>query len=445
MEIAFRYGEKPIEFQLEPDGEYYYLASEVGRYLRLFRKELFKKYPNLWRRLVTPEEKEKLIQMGLASHVTAMNAMLLRTFEVNDILCGHDDRSMDSMTHLESSARDTQSSSSSTSVFGTSSVGTTGSGAAGSKPPGVGVATGTPSRTGSVSAGINGATNAGFSVTGSSATDFLSGTPKSKRENSGRWVGLGSAPNTSFHLDSVPCPTPISRLRTARQTSKAATFPFCLDDSDPLAFHDNARQTECLVPIRLDIECDGVKLRDCFTWNRNEQLITPEQFAEVLCDDLDINPITFVPAIVSAIKQQVDAHPVEDLLVGQTDTRVIIRLNIHVGNISLVDQFEWDMSERENSPEQFASRLCAELGLGGEFVTAVAYSIRGQLAWHQRIYAFSESPLPTVDVAFRNSNEADQWSPVVEVLTDAEMEKKIRDQDRNTRRMRRLANTQPAW
>lgn len=75
---------------------------------------------------------------------------------------------------------------------------------------------------------------------------------------------------------------------------------------------------------------------------------------------------------------------------GQTDCRVIIRLNIHVGNISLVDQFEWDMSEgaATNSPEQFATRLCAELGLGGEFVTAVAYSIRGQLAWHQRIYAF---------------------------------------------------------
>ncbi|KAG0410694.1 hypothetical protein HPB47_012178 [Ixodes persulcatus] len=64
------------------------------------------------------------------------------------------------------------------------------------------------------------------------------------------------------------------------------------------------------------------------------------------------------------------------------------QLNIHVGNISLVDQFEWDMSEKENSPEQFALKLCSELGLGGEFVTAIAYSIRGQLSWHQRTYAF---------------------------------------------------------
>lgn len=64
------------------------------------------------------------------------------------------------------------------------------------------------------------------------------------------------------------------------------------------------------------------------------------------------------------------------------------QLNIHVGNISLVDQFEWDMSERENSPEKFALKLCSELGLGGEFVTTIAYSIRGQLSWHQRTYAF---------------------------------------------------------
>lgn len=33
-----------------------------------------------------------------------------------------------------------------------------------------------------------------------------------------------------------------------------------------------------------------------------------------------------------------------------------------MGNISLVDQFEWDMSEPQNSPEEFATKLCAELG-----------------------------------------------------------------------------------
>ena len=45
----------------------------------------------------------------------------------------------------------------------------------------------------------------------------------------------------------------------------------------------------------------------------------------------------------------------------------------------------------------------------------------------------SETPLPTVEVVIRNQNEADTWSPFLELLTDQEMEKKIRDQDRNTR------------
>lgn len=113
------------------------------------------------------------------------------------------------------------------------------------------------------------------------------------------------------------------------------------------------------------------------------------------------------------------------------------------------------MGEKDNSPEQFAMKLCAELGLGGEFVTAIAYSIRGQLSWHQRTYAFryaycfiiefklyyicfiifviSEAPLSVVESPFRPPSDADQWSPFLETLTDAEMEKKIRDQDRNTR------------
>ncbi|CAG2183054.1 unnamed protein product, partial [Oppiella nova] len=142
------------------------------------------------------------------------------------------------------------------------------------------------------------------------------------------------------------------------------------------------------VPVRLDMEIEGHKLRDTFTWNKNEQTITPEQFAEVLCDDLDLPAIAFVPAISQSIRQQIDAFPTDNLLDDQMDQRVVLKLNIHVGNISLVDQFEWDMSEKDNTPEQFALKLCAELGLGGEFVTAIAYSIRGQLSWHQRTYAF---------------------------------------------------------
>lgn len=46
--------------------------------------------------------------------------------------------------------------------------------------------------------------------------------------------------------------------------------------------------------------------------------------------------------------------------------------------------------------------------------------------------------LPPIEVALRDPSELEEWGPMVQELTEAEMEKKMRDQDRNTRRMRRL-------
>uniref|UniRef100_A0A674EG77 SWI/SNF-related matrix-associated actin-dependent regulator of chromatin subfamily B member 1 n=1 Tax=Salmo trutta TaxID=8032 RepID=A0A674EG77_SALTR len=385
----------------------------------MFRGSLYKRYPSLWRRLATVEERKKIVASSHATSVT-----LLKASECEEIFEGNDEK------------------------YKAVSIST--------EPPA-----------------------------------YLR---EQKAKRNSQWVP--TLPNSSHHLDAVPCSTTINRNRMGRD--KKRTFPLCFDDHDPAVIHENASQAEVLVPIRLDMEIDGQKLRDAFTWNMNEKLMTPEMFAEILCDDLDLNPLAFVPAITSAIRQQIESYPTDSILDEQTDQRVIIKvgiytvthkqftaaigaqakgcisiiksmvchnitpihtvflkrvcvsqLNIHVGNISLVDQFEWDMSERENSPETFALMLCSELGLGGEFVTTIAYSIRGQLSWHQRTYAFradfSENPLPTVEIAIRNTGDADTWCPLLETLTDAEMEKKIRDQDRNTRRMRRLANTAPAW
>ncbi|KAG8238337.1 hypothetical protein J437_LFUL018622 [Ladona fulva] len=331
------YGDKPISFQVEENGEYYCIGSEVGNYLRLFRGSLYKKYPGMYRRSITNDERKKLVELGLSQHVLASSVSLLKASEVEDIIEGNDEKYKAVSVHS-------------------------------SEPP----------------------------------------VPREgKSRKSTPWVP--SLPNSS-HLDAVPQATPINRNRV--NNKKVRTFPF-FDDTDPSAIHENASQPELLVPIRLDMEIEGQKLRDTFTWNKNESLITPEQFAEVLCDDLDLNPLTFVPAIAQAIRQQIDGFPTDNVMDEQTDQRVIIKLNIHVGNTSLVDQVEWDMSERENNPETFAMKF--------------------------------EAPLATVEVPFRPPSEADQWAPFLETLTDAEMEKKIRDQDRNTRRMRRLANTTPGW
>lgn len=367
-ELPKTYGEKPLPFEFEGDNDKYYIGSEVGSYLRHFRGTLYKKYPSLWRRMITVEERKKLIQMGCSEQNLPTNITLVKASEVDDILSGNDEKYK--------------------------------------------------------------------AITVSNDTGF-SKIEKSKR---GTWA---QSLRPEQHLDAVPTPTPINR--NSRLIPKKRTFPLCFDDLEPGLIYENSNQQEVLVPVRVDLEIEGQKLRDTFTWNKNETLITPEVFAEILCDDLDLNPVAFIPAISQAIRQQLENHPSDNIIEENTDQRVVIKLNIHVGNVSLVDQFEWDMSEPQNSPEEFAKKLAAELGLGGEFVTSIAYSIRGQLAWHQKTYAVIESPLPTVDTIVRAPHEADQWCPFLETLTDAEMEKKIRDQDRNTRRMRRLANATPQW
>jgi SWI/SNF-related matrix-associated actin-dependent regulator of chromatin subfamily B protein 1 len=354
-------GKKPMRFQLEEGGEFYCIGSEVGLYLKSFRGHLYKKYPGLTRRTLAPEERKKLVDLGLGQYSTVSQVTLLRAEEVDEIIDGNEDKYK-------------------------------------------------------------------------RGPDDIRPTPtfkEPKPRQSTHHVSLGPPISYSIHLDPVPQATQINRPRGLK---KSRSFPLCFDDMDPQTVNENALQPEELVPIRLDLEIEGQKLRDTFTWNKNESLITPEEFGEILCRDLGLNPLTFTIPIANAIRQQVEGYPADGLL---SEQRVNLKLNIQIGNISLVDQIEWDLSEEINCPEKFAVKLCTELGLGGEFVTAIAYSIRGQLSWHKKAAGFGE---PVITTPYRHPSEADEWSPFLEKLTEAEMEKKLRDQDRHIRRMRRLAN-----
>lgn len=62
--------------------------------------------------------------------------------------------------------------------------------------------------------------------------------------------------------------------------------------------------------------------------------MTPEMFAEILCDDLDLNPLAFVPAIASAIRQQIESYPTDSILEDQADQRVIIKVRHHAARLS---------------------------------------------------------------------------------------------------------------
>ncbi|CAG8520111.1 13777_t:CDS:2 [Acaulospora morrowiae] len=201
----------------------------------------------------------------------------------------------------------------------------------------------------------------------------------------------------------------------------------------------NAEYEEVLIPIRLDIDLDTHKLRDTFTWNLNEKLVSPEHFAEILCHDLDIPAIEFLAPIADSIRKQIQEHySIMESNFPPEDSRITVNLDIHVGKLNLRDRFEWDLSS-DLTPEEFSKILVSDLGIGGEFVSVIAHSIHEQLLKHKKEIKPDDSdnerePLKTV---FRSFEDAEEWCPVLEILTSEELEKIRLDQERDIRRMRR--------
>ncbi|KAJ1036073.1 hypothetical protein NDA18_000219 [Ustilago nuda] len=75
-----------------------------------------------------------------------------------------------------------------------------------------------------------------------------------------------------------------------------------------------AGRNEILVPIKIDLEAEQYRIKDSFTWNMNEQLISPHHFAKLLLEDLDIPVEPYATQIMNLINQQIeDATGVADI------------------------------------------------------------------------------------------------------------------------------------
>ncbi|KAI8380463.1 hypothetical protein EDC96DRAFT_491109 [Choanephora cucurbitarum] len=200
---------------------------------------------------------------------------------------------------------------------------------------------------------------------------------------------------------------------------------------------------EVLVPVRLDIDVDSIKLRDRFLWNMNEQYLTPEKFAEMLCVDLQLSIHRFAQPIADSIRSQVlDFESFNQVKLPSEHTRVVIHLDLQVGKVNYRDQFEWEIKdENTNAPEVFSRQLAAELGIGGEYVSMISHAIREQLFKHKKQYAeelMIEGEIRgNLENAFRPIEEAKDWVPRMDMLSNDELEKLLIAQERNIRRMRR--------
>lgn len=236
--------------------------------------------------------------------------------------------------------------------------------------------------------------------------------------------------------------------------------------------NSQSEQLEELVPVRLDIEYDKIKLRDTFTWNLHDRVTPTEIFTENLVEDFKLPPETAGPLMLQInreIQEQLtDFYPhvfIEEDALDPTlpyhaykndEMRILIKLNITIGQHTLVDQFEWEINNPLNSPEEFARQMSRDLSLSGEFTTAIAHSIREQSQMFTKsLYitghpfdgrpvedadireSFLSSPLPSV---FRPAQSAKDFTPYLYELNEVELERTELSILREQRRQKRSVN-----
>lgn len=249
------------------------------------------------------------------------------------------------------------------------------------------------------------------------------------------------------------------------------------------------------------------RIKDTFLWNLHEALATPEEFAVGFVRDLDLpNPQAMTLALSNQIRQQLEEyagvalHPlfqstqlnsipalqpglsrdvsttpapptyavtpevtatkdpmVNDSLLNPDDAyRCMINLNINLQNKLYTDKFEWSLLHPPGVAEDFAKITCADLGLSGEWVGAVAHGIyeavlklkkevceSGGLVTGSSMGGYGNE----IDNQSANGTEAgwrydpeglgDEWEPKVETLSKEEIERREGDRERQIRRLRR--------
>ncbi|KAJ7617503.1 SNF5-domain-containing protein [Mycena polygramma] len=237
----------------------------------------------------------------------------------------------------------------------------------------------------------------------------------------------------------------------------------------PDAVEREATRRAALVPIRVEFETDTHRIRDCFVWNLNEQLIQPDTFAKIFCTDLDLPAIPWVETVTNQIRAQLEEHEAIARLELTNDDfaaegeeqvpecRVILSIDVQIANHHLLDHIEWDLLS-PLTPEGFAQTLCCELGLTGEAVPLIAHAIHEELLKHKKdavewgvvdgggmrdktglglgSVARGRGP-KALESVWRDWQEADEFRTRFEVLTAEEVERREVERERASRRLRR--------
>ena len=236
---------------------------------------------------------------------------------------------------------------------------------------------------------------------------------------------------------------------------------------------NQADQLEELVPIRLDIEHDKIKLRDTFTWNLHDRVTPTEIFTEMLVEDFQIPPeyqrFLFEHVHQKMQEQITDYYPhvfIEEepldphlpyFAYKNDEMRILIKLNITIGPHTLVDQFEWEINNPLNNPEEFARQMSRDMSLSGEFTSAIAHQIREQSQMYTKSlyilgHPFDGRPIEDADVrdaflpsplvsVFRPMQTQKEYMPYLYELSESDLQREelsiLREQRRQKRSVTR--------
>ncbi|PRT54467.1 Chromatin structure-remodeling complex subunit SFH1 [Wickerhamiella sorbophila] len=207
-----------------------------------------------------------------------------------------------------------------------------------------------------------------------------------------------------------------------------------------------ASTEEVLVPLRLSLEYEDYRITDFLMWNINEPSLTPELFATITCNDLEL-PVGYTANIANSMKSQIAEYTelAQIRLPSDAGIRVVIHLSVNLDKQLYEDKFEWDLDSAV-TPEEFARTVVADLAISGEFYPAIAHALHEAILRMKREFIEGHAPVDSDNQAAFNQSAGwrmdqeglgEDWVPTIEVLTQEEIERREVERERMIRRMKR--------
>ncbi|KAG8830124.1 Chromatin structure remodeling complex protein sfh1 [Serendipita sp. 399] len=194
------------------------------------------------------------------------------------------------------------------------------------------------------------------------------------------------------YLGSVP-PLNYLRMQLSHGMKKLGQYPL-------EQLQAQAALPAVLIPVRIEVDTDNLRIRDCFTWNLNESLITPKMFAEIFCSDIGLTEVFYIEQVTNQIRAQLEEYGATAALdlplneeregeilheddAGPGDCRVVLQIDVQIGSKHMLDHIEWDLRSA-TTPEEFTAVLCADVGLSSEARPMIAHAIHEELLKHKK-------------------------------------------------------------